>query len=301
MAESTKKKSIVKPILLGLLAVIVVLGAVIQMQPSEFHLERSTVINAPAEAIHPHLNDLQLWQAWSPFVKMDPEATHSFQGPQSGVDAALSWSGPKSGAGTMTIAESDLSHVKYNLDFKKPFKSTGTAQFTLTPEGTGTKVTWSFDGKNDFIGKAISLVMDCEEMMGPIYEEGLATLKSVVEGQAPAPTTIVAPEATTETPAAETPATDTSATEEVPEDTPTPDTIDDTGAVAPQDAATDAAIDAATEETPVEVQETPTEQPKAETRAPGSTPPSIQFAPPVLNTGTGEEPAPAPAETPAAE
>lgn len=34
----------------------------------------------------------------------------------------------------------------------------------------------SMYGKNSFVGKAISLFMDCDKMCGPQFEEGLASL-----------------------------------------------------------------------------------------------------------------------------
>jgi hypothetical protein len=37
-------------------------------------------------------------------------------------------------------------------------------------------------GKNKFMGKAIGLFIDCEKMCGGQFEQGLASLKSLVEG-----------------------------------------------------------------------------------------------------------------------
>jgi hypothetical protein len=36
-------------------------------------------------------------------------------------------------------------------------------------------------GKNNFMGKAIGLIMSCEKMVGGQFEKGLEALKSVVE------------------------------------------------------------------------------------------------------------------------
>lgn len=36
-----------------------------------FRVERSTVIDAPPEAIFPHIDDFRAWSAWSPYEKMD--------------------------------------------------------------------------------------------------------------------------------------------------------------------------------------------------------------------------------------
>jgi len=166
-----------------LAVVLVVLVAVIYFRPSQFRIERSTLISAPAEAVFGHVNDLHQWEAWSPWAKLDPNATNSFEGALSGVGAVMSWVGNKNvGVGSMTITESLASErIQFRLDFLKPFKGTNTAEFTFKPEANQTRVTWSMSGENNFIGKAISLFMNCDKMVGGQFEKGLASLKSVVE------------------------------------------------------------------------------------------------------------------------
>ncbi|MFZ2170905.1 MAG: polyketide cyclase, partial [Methylococcaceae bacterium] len=61
------------------------------------------------------------------------------------------------------------------------FKATNTAEFTFKSENDQTTVTWTMYGKNNFMGKAMGLIMNCEKMVGGQFEKGLATLKSVVE------------------------------------------------------------------------------------------------------------------------
>ena len=70
------------------------------------------------------------------------------------------------------------------MEFLKPFAATNIAQFTFTPEGNQTAVTWSMEGKNDFIGKAVCLFMNMDKMVGGQFEKGLAQMKSVVEAAA---------------------------------------------------------------------------------------------------------------------
>ena len=41
-------------------------------------------------------------------------------------------------------------------------------------------------GENNFIGKAMCLVMDMDKMVGKDFEEGLATLGKVAQEKAPA-------------------------------------------------------------------------------------------------------------------
>jgi hypothetical protein len=67
------------------------------------------------------------------------------------------------------------------LDFVRPMEGTNDVVFTFKPEGDGTNVTWSMSGKNNFMAKAIGLVMDCEKMCGDYFTEGLTSIKGIVE------------------------------------------------------------------------------------------------------------------------
>jgi len=93
------------------------------------------------------------------------------------------WAGNKEvGEGSMTITESRPSErIRIKLEFLKPFRDTATTEFTFKPEGDQTTVTWSMAGENNFMSKAVCLFMDMDKMVGGKYEEGLATLKSLVE------------------------------------------------------------------------------------------------------------------------
>jgi len=61
---------------------------------------------------------------------------------------------------------------------------TSDAEFTFKPEGNQTIVTWTMTGKNNFIGKAMCLVMNMDRMVGGEFEKGLADMKRIVEGTA---------------------------------------------------------------------------------------------------------------------
>lgn len=173
----------VKKILLSLAAIIAAFFTFVALQPDEYHLERSTIINATPDQVFPHVNNLTQWHDWSPWAKLDPNAKVTFEGPAEGTGAVMHWAGNKDiGAGNMTIAESHTNaHLKIDLKFLEPWPGENTTEFTFTPEGTGTKVTWSTHGsESNLIAKAMWLVI-CKRMLGEMYEEGLANLKAVVE------------------------------------------------------------------------------------------------------------------------
>ena len=173
----------IKKIFIAVAAVFVVFLIVVALQPSEFRVERSTTISAPAAAVFAHVNNFHQWEAWSPWAKLDPAAKNSFEGPPAGMGAIFRWAGNNEvGEGSMTITESrpsDLITIK--LEFLKPFAATSTAEFTFKPEGNQTAVTWSMFGTNNFIAKAFCLFNSMDKMVGGQFETGLAQMKSVAE------------------------------------------------------------------------------------------------------------------------
>ncbi len=172
-------------ILIVIGALVVILIVVIAIQPSDFAIERSTEIAAPADLVYAHLDSPKALDVWSPWNKMDPKMTITHSGPESGVGASESWEGPEMGAGSLTITEVTRNQeVEMKLEFKKPMEATNRAAFTLSPAGAGTRVAWRMEGTNDFVGKAASLVMNMDEMVGGTFERGLADLKTLAEADA---------------------------------------------------------------------------------------------------------------------
>ena len=165
-----------------LLAMVVILLGLILMQPAKGHVEKSVVINAPASAIFPHLNNLEKFVAWSPWSKMDPAAKNTFEEPAAGAGAKMKWDGSETGKGSQWISESvENERVKTGLKFEG-FDGESIAEFTLKREGNGTKVTWTYDGPdNGFMGKAIWLMMG--SMLDTQYQDGLNDLKKLIESQ----------------------------------------------------------------------------------------------------------------------
>ncbi len=163
--------------------VLLVFLAIVALQPSEFRVVRSGNIAAPTADVFPHVNDFHKWQAWSPWAKLDPMAKNTYAGAPAGQGAIFSWAGDGNvGEGSMTMTESrpnDL--ISIQLEFRRPFKATNTAEFSFKPDGNQTVVTWSMSGRKNFIVKAFGLFMSMDKMVGAQFEKGLASMKSVVE------------------------------------------------------------------------------------------------------------------------
>lgn len=168
--------------LAGVVATILTLAA---MKPDDMYVTRSAVIQAPPAVVFEKVNNMQNWNSFSPWAKLDPNAKNTFEGPQAGEGAVFKWDGNRDvGAGAMTIIESRSNElVKFRLDFLRPFEDTMTVDFRFHPDNAGTYVTWSMYGDNNFMGKIMSVVMDCDAMMGDFFEEGLANLNNVSKAQ----------------------------------------------------------------------------------------------------------------------
>ncbi|MCA9270777.1 MAG: SRPBCC family protein [Planctomycetales bacterium] len=155
------------------------LVVLVALQPSGFSVSRSAVIDAPPEVVFPLVNDLHLWQKWSPWAKLDPNAKNMFKGPEAGTGAEFHWDGNSDiGEGIMTITASDpMTRVAMRLKFIRPYEDECNVEFAFSPAESGkTKVVWSMQGENDFFGKAMCMCMDMDAMVGGDFEKGLKNL-----------------------------------------------------------------------------------------------------------------------------
>lgn len=152
-------------------------------RPHAFRIERSIVINAPPDPIFPQINDLHQWEAWCPWDKIDPAMKRSYSGATNGNGAIYRWQGNKAvGQGPMEIVESTPSSgLLIEVEFMEPFEGHNMVQFTLVPQGDATKVTQTMYGPSPFMAKLMGLFFSMDKMVGQKYEQGRASLKSIIE------------------------------------------------------------------------------------------------------------------------
>ncbi len=171
-------------IFMGVAVIVVGFVVVVALQPSDFRVTRMVTIAAPPSAVFAQVNDFHNWVAWSPWEKLDPALKRSYEGAPAGTGAMYAWVGNHQvGEGRMTVMESRPSElIRIKLDFVKPFRGTNIAEFTFEPRGDQTAVTWTMTGQKNFMAKAIHLFMSMDRMVGGYFEQGLAQMKSLVEG-----------------------------------------------------------------------------------------------------------------------
>lgn len=154
--------------------------------PSQVHVERSLLINAPSTEIYPMVSDLRQWDAWSPWATMDPDAEMTISGV--GIGQTMVWHSedPEVGNGSQEIlALESPNYVSTHLDFGD--QGMADAMFKLAPQDNGTLVSWSLDTDMRAgvptlmqpISTYFGVMMD--SMIGKQYEKGLSNLKTLAE------------------------------------------------------------------------------------------------------------------------
>jgi uncharacterized protein YndB with AHSA1/START domain len=161
----------------------VVLVVVIAMQPSEFLVTRTATINAAPDQVFGLVNDFHNWEKWSPWAELDPNMELTYEGPEAGEGAVYAWDGNSEvGKGRMVITDSKPhEHIAMDLIFEEPFAGTSQTDFQFKEADEKTEVTWTMSGKNDFIAKAFSLMMDMDEKIGGDFERGFSRMNALAE------------------------------------------------------------------------------------------------------------------------
>ncbi|MDE1160942.1 MAG: SRPBCC family protein [Acidobacteriaceae bacterium] len=164
------------------LVVIVVLIAASQ-KPDTYRVERGIDINAPSSKVAPLVQDFHYFALWSPWQHLDPKMKETYSGAASGVGAVLAWEGNKdAGSGRMEILRAVPLETDVKLDFYKPFESSSSVTYTMTPLASGgTHVVWSMSGAMHLPEKVMCLFKNMDAMIGPDFERGLAKMKQVAE------------------------------------------------------------------------------------------------------------------------
>ncbi len=173
--------------ILYILATLVVLVLVATaLIPAHTHVERSTIIKAAPATVYRYIANFHEFNRWSPWAQRDPETKYEFSGPAFGPGSTMSWSSqhPEVGSGSQQVTEAEAPHrLKVRLEFGEDMGEAFSG-YTLEPQAEGTKLTWTFDSETGFnpLHRFFGLMMD--KWVGSDYEQGLANLKQLVEGEA---------------------------------------------------------------------------------------------------------------------
>jgi len=176
-------------IALGVLIVlfIVAIVAMTMIAPTNFAVEKEIVINKPRAEVFEYAKMVKNQNDWGPWFKKEPTMKQEFRGTDGQVGFVVHWKGEKADTGE---GEQEIKKIVPNerieteLRFKEPFESKADAYLTTEDSGPNqTKVKWGFTGSMPRPMNIFLLFVDMNDAVGKDYQDGLASLKSIMESR----------------------------------------------------------------------------------------------------------------------
>lgn len=171
-----------KIIIGGVVALVLFLGYV-STREGKFRYERSGVIKASPEEVFPYISNLKLGGEWSPYEKKDPQMKKTFTGDDGAAGSKMEFAGNRdTGAGNVEVLKVvPNKSVEIKLTMTEPMFAENVVEYSLIPETEGTRFTWAISGDGGFLGKLVSVFIDCEKMFATDMNAGIENLKSLIE------------------------------------------------------------------------------------------------------------------------
>ena len=167
----------------GLLFIVALVAGIGYLLPRQIHVERTATLAAPPAVVYAQFNGFRQFNKWSPWAELDPKTVYTFDGPETGAGAHMTWKSAMKnvGAGEQRITEALRNeYVKTDIHFGDQGLAQSEARFARA--GAGTRVTWIFT--SDLGGNPIVhyFGLMIPGGVGRDYDRGLSRLKTLVEG-----------------------------------------------------------------------------------------------------------------------
>ena len=179
----------IKKLVLALGAVVVLfivaVAAAVIFTPTQCKVEREVTINKPREEVFNYVKQIKAQNEWGPWFKKEPSMRQAFRGTDGEVGFVSHWKAenPEVGEGEQEIKRIvPNERVDTELRFIHPFESKADAYLITEAVGEGqTIVRWGFDTEMPRPMNVMLLFVSMDEMVGPDFESGLASLKTILE------------------------------------------------------------------------------------------------------------------------
>lgn len=165
---------VVLPFLLGLFA------------PKSYTIERSILINRPADEVYDYLRHLKNQDLFSKWVMRDPNMKKTYRGEDGSVGFVYAWEGNKqAGKGEQEIKLLEPGkRIEAEVRFEKPFKAVAQTPFVIQQTETGqSKVIWGMHSSMNYPMNSMLLIMNMDKLLGKDLEISLDNLRRLLEKQ----------------------------------------------------------------------------------------------------------------------
>jgi hypothetical protein len=188
VADKKKEKksglgSILSLVLLLIVAAVIAVAIYGFSLDTDYHFERSVVVDADTDEVHAWVGDLRQWDKWGPWREQDPTMKYTYGESTTEVGDKMSWTGDD-GSGSLTFTGVDPEKgIEYSFQWEDYDPQPGAIRYEETDDGK-VKVTWSMDSKDTpFLMRFI--MTHGGDQMNEMFDKGLAKLKQKAEGGTP--------------------------------------------------------------------------------------------------------------------
>jgi hypothetical protein len=176
---------ILKYLGLGLGAVVALILITGFFLPKEYALSRTVTIQRSNADVYNYVKYLKNQANYNVWAQMDPNQIATYTGEDGQVGFTSAWKSEidSVGAGSQTIvAMNEGTSIDYEIIFTEPFESTMQTAMLFEPlDSNSTKLTWNFRGDMNYPFNIMLLVYDMEKTLGKDLQQGLNTLKEILE------------------------------------------------------------------------------------------------------------------------
>jgi len=168
-----------------IIVVILIVGAVVYvtLQPSDYNVSRSKVIDVPPSMAYTAVQDLKSYELWGPWHDEDTTIVVTYAKQTEGIGAESSWTSME-GPGKMWITEATPNEkVVLKLQFED--LEPNDMLWSIKEKNGQSEVTWTMKDENaPFVFKmASAFTGGWDNMFGPMQEQGLENLEDMLMEQ----------------------------------------------------------------------------------------------------------------------
>ena len=165
--------------------IVIVLAAIYfiggQLLPKSYSVQRSILIKAADSVVYMNVADMNNFDKWNPWLKMEPTAKVKISGNSAEPGNLWEWEGEELGTGSMELVKvNPYTSLDYELKFRQPYENSAISNFSFEKKPDGINVTWSLSGESKtlpdrWMGLGMGLMMDKP------FTSGLESLKELSE------------------------------------------------------------------------------------------------------------------------
>jgi len=165
-----------KSILIALVATVAILFGVSFFLPSQYKIEKKTVIQAAPEKIYNQVSDLHQWRNWTAWNKRKYNSIElSYEGQQKGIGSVMKWKADGDERKVTLTGLVPFESTLFNISMEENWVAQGKIELVKKEAGTEVKWTMAGDVGNNYIGRYFVLFAD--QFMASDMKTGLENLK----------------------------------------------------------------------------------------------------------------------------